>query len=306
MRYSAISHTLIYLNLLLYCSFSLFLIYKYIEKNESERMGKEDGRSKIKQGQIDILETLYKYRFGSRRLLADAIKVNEVTLHKKLLVLKKHKLIDVKYDGMARIQGKPAAYFLTPKGIRLLASLDGHERITEKDVKASYRDKNLLDSTVGHSLEVFALIMALRNRYPKLKPFLRRDMTHFSYFPNNPPDAFLSLSLGGDTKRFFLDYISNNMDRQQIFKRVSAYVAFFDKGGWRVTNTAQPNLLFVAQTPRIERTVRKVATGVINHLEPDDEPEVFTTTMKAIMHMDSEGLVWSELGDDELLGLNDI
>ena len=34
---------------------------------------KIDKRSALKQGQIDILETLYKYRFGSRQLLADSL-----------------------------------------------------------------------------------------------------------------------------------------------------------------------------------------------------------------------------------------
>ena len=257
-----------------------------------------DGRSVVKQGQIDILEALYKYRFGSRVLIANALNISPVTLHKKLLVLIKHGLIASRYDGNARIQGKPVAYFLTPKGLRFLAELESHDYVTEKVIKASYRDKSLAEATITHSIQVFSHILRLKHRYQELKAYLRRDMNRYTYFPETLPDAFLSLSVEDSTTRFFLDVIPDTQERKPLFQRVSAYIAFFDKGGWDETNTEQPKLLFIAETARAERMIRRIVKGAISHIEPDDEPEVFTTTHKALERMDSEALIWTALDDD--------
>ncbi len=54
---------------------------------------KIDKRSVLKQGQIDILEMLYKYRFGSRQLLADSLGIKSGSnLFEKLNVLMKQAL----------------------------------------------------------------------------------------------------------------------------------------------------------------------------------------------------------------------
>ncbi len=265
-----------------------------------------DGRSVIKLGQIDILEVLYKYRFGSRVLIANALGVSAVTLHKKLVVLVKHGLVATKYDGSAKIQGRPVAYFLTPKGIRFLQSLEDHSYISDTTIKASYRDKALAPATISHCLQVFSHILRLKHRYQELKAYLRRDMNRFSYFPEPQPDAFLSLSVEGEIKRFFLDVIPDTGERKPLFQRVSAYIDFFDKGGWEVTNTEPPILLFIAETSRAERMVRRMVKGALSHLDPDNVPEIFTTTQKAIESMDSEALIWTALGDDELVALTDM
>jgi hypothetical protein len=131
-------------------------------------------------------------------------------------------------------------------------------------------------------------------------------MNRYPYFTETLPDAFLSLSVEGKTTRFFLYVIPDTQERKPLFQRVSAYIAFFDKGGWDETNTEQPKLLFLAETARAERMIRRIVKGAISHIEPDDDPEVFTTTQKAIENMDSEALIWTALDDDELAALTDI
>lgn len=270
-------------------------------------MKKIDGRSVIKQSQIDVLEVLYKYRYGSRLLLARALQANDSTLYKKLRVLVKHELIDSKLDNDSKIKGLPVAYFLTPKGLRFLASLDSHDYITDKVIKASYRDKSLKESTITHYLEVFSSVLALKSRYPGLKAYLHRDMSRFSYFPEPQPDAFVSLALEDTTKRFFLDVVPAAQEKRPLFQRVAAYINFFDAGGWEVTNTGLPKLLFIAETASVERQIRRIVKGAMHHLEPDEEPAVYTTTQKAVQHMDNEALIWSSLDDpDELERLTDI
>jgi len=287
-----------------YCYYSLFLIYKYIEMNDRSSINIKDGRSTIKQPQIDTLEVLYKYRFGSRKLIANLLKVNEKTLYKKLIVLVKHGLIGSKLDNKSKIKGLPVAYYLTPKGLKFLQLLENHTHITDKIIKSSYRDKSASETTIVHSFDVFSQILALKHPYPQLKAYLRRDMGHFSYFPKTLPDAFLSMSTDNSTKRFFFDYISDSQERKAFFQRVYAYIDFFDQGGWNITNTETPVLLFVAEKASTERRIRRLIKGVISKLDLSEEITAYTTTKKAIERIDSDAAIWTSIDEpDELISL---
>lgn len=271
-------------------------------------MVKVDGRMVLKQGQIDILELLYKYRFGSRQLIADSLNIKAgSSLHERLAVLIKHGYVNKRLDKAQRLYGMPAAYFLTPKGLKFMRSLPNHEYITELVIKSSYKDKSTSLGFITHNLDVYRLIIVLKRRYPELKAYLRRDMGRFSYFPKLLPDVFLSLSDGTTTKRFFFDYIPDSQERKVFFQRISSYIYFFDRGGWKVTNAETPILLFVAEKAGAERRIRRLTNGVINKVEPDEVPDVYTTTKKAIEQMGDEGLVWTHIDDDdELIGLNNL
>lgn len=144
-----------------------------------------DKRSALKQGQIDILEVLYKYRFGSRQLVADSLGIKAgSSLYEKLNVLIKHGLVAMRQQKrLTKLLGVPAAYYLTPKGLKTLQTLDGHDYITEATIKASYRDKVLSQTFVSHTLDVYSLTNTLKHQYPDLKVYLRRDMSRLATFP---------------------------------------------------------------------------------------------------------------------------
>jgi DNA-binding PadR family transcriptional regulator len=272
--------------------------------NDRKSINIKDGRSTIKQPQIDILEVLYKYRFGNRKLIANLLKINEITLYKKLIVLIKHGLIGSKLDNKSKIKGLPVAYYLTPKGLRSLQALKNHTHITDKIVKASYRDKSTSEAVIVHSFNVFSQILALKQCYPQLKAYLRRDMSQYSYFPKTLPDAFLSLPADNSTKRFFFDYISDSQERKAFFQRVYAYIDFFDVGGWNVTNTETPILLFIAEKASTERRINRLIRGVISKVDPDEEITVYTTTKKALDNIDRGTEIWTSIDEpDELISL---
>ena len=97
-------------------------------------------RSSLNVGQIAILELLYKYRFGSRQLLADSLGIKAgSSLHTRLEVLYQHGYIGKRLEKRLKLEGMPAAYHLTPKGLRLLRSLPGHEAIDDSIIRANYK-----------------------------------------------------------------------------------------------------------------------------------------------------------------------
>ena len=97
---------------------------KQVDKHMNKRL------VALKKGQIDILEALYGCRFCSCRLLADSLGIRSLSnLHEKLNVLMKHGFVDRRYDKSFRLRGMPAAYYVTPKGLRQLQLIHGRERV---------------------------------------------------------------------------------------------------------------------------------------------------------------------------------
>lgn len=270
-------------------------------------MKKHDGRSTIKQSQIDILEVLYKYRFGSRVLLAHTLSVNDSTLYKKLMVLVKYGLVGVKSDNDTKIKGFPAAYYLTPNGMRFLASLPNHEHITQSVVASTYKDSTVTQAFINQTLRIYAQGNSLSESLPSLRIFSRRDMSRYSYFPKPLPDAFLSLKTNAQPKRFFLDVIPDSTPTKPFYQRINSYMEFFDEGGWDVVSTEPPILLFTCETGATERRVRRTAKASIYKAEADVDIAAYTTTFGAIENLRENQAIWTSLDDpDELLALSEL
>lgn len=267
---------------------------------------KIDKRSALKQGQIDILEMLYKYRFGSRQLLADSLGIKSGSnLFEKLNVLMKHGFVARRYNKSYKLRGLPAAYYLTPKGLKQLQSIHSGERVTDAIIKAGYRDKVVSQSFVNHVVEVYAYANRLQRKHPSLKVFLRREMALYSYFPTNPPDTFLSLKTADRLQRFFFDIVSKDTPPSAINRRLVNYMEFFDDGSWDVTDSDLPKLLFLLENPATENRLRRAAHAVRNRFDLDDEIEIYTATIESLLGDDSA--IWSNIDElGELLSLDEL
>lgn len=263
-----------------------------------------DGRSVLKQAQIDILDLVYKYRFVSRELVADSLGLSvNTTLYKKFEVFVKHGLVGKRLEPRMRLLGTPAAYYLTAKGLRTLQALPDHEYINDKVIKGSYRNKSVKQSFVNHTLAIYKYTNILRRKYPSLKVFTKPEMSQFSYFPNQLPDAFLSLPTKDSPNRYFFDVIPVGTPRRAIDGKLLSYCNFFNEGGWDVTASEWPVILLVAGNYRAERQLQYIARARLDR-EDLGHLRVFTSTLQALSHMDDEALVWTRVSDtDEPLAL---
>lgn len=263
-------------------------------------------RSSLNIGQIAILELLYKYRFGSRQLLADSLGVKAgSSLHTRLEVLCQHGYIGKRLEKRLKLEGMPAAYHLLPKGLRLLQSLPGHEAIDDGAIRANYKDKTVGNDFITHVLGVYEQTQPLLRQYPALKVFTRRDMAKYDYFPALLPDAFLSLpSVDGVPHRFFFDLVSDKTPRYLLERRVSAYCEFFEDGGWDETGSELPVLLLQCEWGPAEKGIKRSIAALINRLEAD--VRVYTSTIAALEHEAADGAIWTAVDDDEPVSLEAI
>jgi hypothetical protein len=298
--------------------FSLLSIYKYIGKNESKvvyamemvRVVRQNYvRSVLNSGQIKVLELVYKYRFVSRQLLANSLGVKpENGLYEKLEILVKNGYLGKRFDKQLKLQNVPAAYYLSPAGIRSLQALPGHEYIGEPAIRLSYQNKtNVSNDFIASTLSVYEHTQLLQNQYPGLQVFTKRDTGRYDYFPQQLPDSFLSTPSDDPEHphRFFFDIVSDRQPRSVLDRRIANYVEFFDGGGWDETGSELPVILLLSEWGPAERRIQRSVMSQLSRLESD--LRVFTSTTTAVEKVTADKAVWTAIGEvDELVALDDI
>lgn len=219
----------------------------------------------------------------------------------------KHGYIGVRVDNSTKIKGLPAAYFLTPKGMRTLAALPEHKYITMAVITGSYKDRNVSQAYIDQTLRTYTQGTAMAAAHSGLRIFPKRDMAKYSYFPKAMPDLFVSLMADAKPKRYFLDVVPASLPSKVLFQRIISYIEFFDDGGWASTKSEIPSLLVSCENAATERRVRRTIAAALNEADSDEDIEVYTTTFNAIAHLEDTKAIWTSLDDpDELLAINDI
>ena len=119
-------------------------------------------RKKLNAEQLEVLELLYKFRFGSNDLIAQYFgKKDRSFVFKRLSILLEQGLIGKRFDSSYRIQGKPAAYYLCPAGARKLQERNPDRPI---NIKAIYKDKTVSEQFIEHCFGVLQLYLQLKER----------------------------------------------------------------------------------------------------------------------------------------------
>ncbi len=124
-------------------------------------------------------------------------------------------------------------------------------------------------------------------------------------FPDSLPDAFISLKEDNKSLRYFFDVIPDNLPSKPLFQRITKYADFFDGGGWDEMSNEYPTLLFVGETGKTERRMRRIIKAALYKATLDEDLTVLTTTILAIENISDKAKVWTNLDDlDEPLELS--
>ncbi|EDK72635.1 hypothetical protein TM7_0208 [candidate division TM7 genomosp. GTL1] len=263
-------------------------------------------RRKLNAEQLEVLELLYKFRFGSNDLFAQYFgKKDRSFVYKRLSILLEQGLIGKRFDSSYRLLGKPAAYYLTPDGVR---SLQGRRdpKKPKINIKAIYKDKTVSEQFVAHSLELFAISNKLKTQYGSdLLFFTKSHMNNekYDYFPRPLPDAYIRLK--SSDKHFFLDVFHDNEPHFVAKRRARQYIKYDEDAEWSVTETDLPVILAVCESPNLAKRTQKYMSKALDDAWSDNEV-VFAFTTKAEL-MSGELSVWQRAdAPRERLALADI
>ena len=264
-------------------------------------------RRKLNTEQLAVLKLLYKFRFGTNDLFAQYFgKKDRSFVFKRLSILLEQGLVGRRFEPSYRLAGKPAAYYLTPVGARLLQERRKSDE-PKINVKAIYKDKTVKDDFVLRCLDIFAMYNLYREQYGEtLKFFTKADLNHeqYDYFPQPHPDAYVRLRLSGEERQFFIEFF---YDKQPFFaavKKIKNYVEYAESGGWDDTGTALPVYLAVCESQGLQKRLqRRMAASLA---ESWSEELSMALTSKQLLFGDSSQ-IWQLAHDPETaVGLVDI
>jgi len=259
-------------------------------------------RSSVSSSQVAVLELLCQFRFASVDLLSLSLNLKTVPgLRRKLKILVDQGYAGRRYDSSYRIKGMPVAYYITAKGLKALQALPGHEHIDERFIKSCYRDKSTTVPFIEQYLAIYQSAHDLKRLYPEIKFFTRRGLIPFTHFPENPPDAFLGLRQAGDSdaRRFFLDYIPDDMPRYPLDSKIAKYVQYFEEDGWAPSKSPLPTMLLLCESVATERRVLRQTARKLQALN-SDEPEYYTSTIRALKNATGdEKDIWTSVADPD-------
>ncbi len=265
-------------------------------------------RKQLNQNQIAILTCLFKAKFGTTQLLAQSLgKKHGGFVHPRLTTLVEQGYIGRRFESSYRLQGKPAAYYLLPKGLRALQANTARTDIDATTIKNSYKDKTASEEFIAHSLAVYAIHNQLKAVYPAMKLFTKRELTIYDYFPKVLPDLYLSLKVGAETRRFLLELCEDSTPPFVVNRRLRQLIAYYQDELWQAKGSPFPPILFVCETAKCERRLRKQINRALFRA---GEEMVFYTTSQSLLMQSAAGdaAIWSSSEEPEevLLPLDEL
>ncbi|HMI08961.1 MAG TPA: replication-relaxation family protein [Candidatus Saccharimonadales bacterium] len=256
-------------------------------------------RLPLNNNQTQVLELLYKFRFGSSDIIARYFdKPSGAFVFKRMKILEEQGYVAKRYDGSYRIQGKPAAYYLLPEGARKLQEDKKVQESTAR-IKAIYKDKTVSEQFIQECLDIFDIYITLRSHNSGIKFFTKAYLGHedYDYFPHPLPDAYMKLQ---DGKHYFLQVHHEHQPFFVATRAVKRYLDYFENGAWDDTGTDFPVLLFIVDSSLVQNRVHKLLRKQTNGLK------AYTALKDDIMN-NADGRVWRDADEpDDVYSLDQL
>jgi hypothetical protein len=258
-------------------------------------------RKRLNREQQEVLELLYRFRFGTSELIAKYFNKNKgMDVYRRMKILEDQGLIGKRFDSSYKIRGRPAAYYLLPAGARTLTEYLGKDK-TDYNINSLYKDKNdISEQFIDHNLSILAIYIQLKALYPDIKLFTKRQLTIYDYFPKPLPDAYISLKVKGNTNRYFLELYEASVPSFVIDRRIRKLIDYYQDEIWQDKGSPFPTILCVAENGSVEKRLIKQIQRALYKTEAD--VTFYTTSLKAALNKDRA--VWSDVTKPEdLVGL---
>lgn len=223
--------------------------------------------------QLQLLTTLYKFRYATAQLIADSQHSTSTrVILARLKVLTEQEYIGQNYDKSYRLIGKPASYYLLPKGVQVLRQ----QPFTDQNVlKRIYYDKNQDDVHVTHRLNVFKTYNFVKQNYPgQFQFYSKSELTGRKYIPKDLTDTLLKrkdnpaklpvASKQGipelNEENYFLSYYETIKKTWQLNNSIRRYVSYAETEKWqKATKQDFPVVLLICEDEKQKRLAKKIA-----------------------------------------------
>jgi hypothetical protein len=261
-------------------------------------------RRPLNEQQVTVLHSLYWYRFSTSKQLAVTLKkTNHKAIQNKLQILEDQDLIGKRYDTFYKLAGRPAEYFITPKGARALEKAKPDTTNTWAN-KSLYKNKTISDDFVKHCLAIRQTGIRFFDLYSepeahRLQRITKTYMVQFSEYPSWTPDLYLQYHpTKNTTHHYFLDIWDGTKPFFVTVRKTQNYVKFKESGEW-TEDTPFPAVLAICEDKRaqtkLNRQMKRIASDAW------DDELIFATTTKQLLNEATKPTekIWSRIDADD-------
>jgi len=218
-------------------------------------------RRPLNNQQVQLLQTLYKFRFATAQLIAKSQgSKHPRIIRKRLKILVDQEYIGQNYDSSYKIKGRPATYYLLLEAIRYLRQ---QPYATQRALRSMYYDRKADDKKIAHYLNVFAIYVEFKRLYPgEFNFFSSSELKDKKHLPKYLPDVYLSRKTRGNSRAndFFLDSYEEATYYRHLQTRIRQYIAYAESDKWQdATKRPLPTIIMVCETKSLERRMLRIA-----------------------------------------------
>lgn len=200
-------------------------------------MSGNDKGQKLTGQQQRVLKLLFKFRFVSAGLLADVMGIRRVSVYEVLEQLVSKQLVTKVYEPKFRIDRKPAYYYLNKNGVTAVRKLMD---VKESVVHALYKNDEMTDDFVSHSMKLIQCYTAIVKHLPKDSAiFSKTEINRFRQFPKNRPDLYIRTPEGKEA----IVVIADDKPPYIVRKRLDEIITHSEDESWEGDN--YPHICFV-------------------------------------------------------------
>ncbi|MEX0616730.1 MAG: replication-relaxation family protein [Candidatus Woykebacteria bacterium] len=202
----------------------------------------------ITSKQLEILLLLYKFRFLNRQQIQTML--NHKTFNRVnewLADLTEKELISRTYSKKVGENVKPAVYFLNSKSRHILKD---NSEVVEKQLTRIYGEKNRSPYFREKSMFLADIFLNLKGQTDGELHFLTKsNLEAHKYLYKPLPDAYIVSTTKEQTKRYFLEIVSEQLPRFVIRKHIEYLFKYSTSGKWeQYSKHPFPTFLMVCPT----------------------------------------------------------
>lgn len=260
-------------------------------------------RRPLNKQQVRTLHLLYWYRFCTAKQLAHSFKKpSPKAIQNKLQILEEQQLIGKRYGKSYKLAGRPAEYYITPKGARALEKANP-KSTNQWATKSLYRNKTVSDDFLKHTIAVTDASKRLRALYgTKIEILTKSYMAQFDFYPTWTPDLHLKIPARGETpaKHYFLDVWDGTKPFFVSVRKTRNYMNFKESGDWE-EDEQFPAILAICENVQLQKKLNRQMKRILN--DAWDDELIFATTTKQLLNQAEKPTdkIWSKVdADDDL------
>lgn len=259
-------------------------------------------RKRLNEEQVAVLQMLYRFRFaGSEQIARFQAKPNAKAIQKRLKILEDQGLIAKRYDKSYKLQGKPAAYYLTAAGARAFAANIERKPDEPLNMKRIYASKDASENFITHCRNVLSVYLALKAQHPKqseLIYFTKNQLNYekYDFFPTPLQAAYIHIRKGKADRHFLLDIFEDTQPFFVLIRRIKKYLDYAGGGDWDVHCDIPLTILMVVENKSVHKRLRKRLAYELR--ESYEDLKFATTRLEYILNPEYKGQVWFPIDED--------